>query len=279
MTRKLTKYGKWALVVGGSTGIGRAFAEQIAASGMDIVLVARGKPELEKTAESIIEQYNVRVETIAIDMVSLDAPQELFDKTADKDIGLLVLSAGMETTGDFTIVDLKFHRNLIQLNIQVPAELSRLFGQKMADQGRGGIIFLSSLFGYQGVPLVANYAASKSYILTLGEALNVELKPHGVDVLVVSPGLTETAMSANMPVNFGKMPITKHQPDKVARIGLWALGRKASIVPGLMNKIYAFENRFIPRLWPTMLFGFLLRNAMKPEHKASLLRQPAKKDA
>ena len=279
MKRKFTKYGKWALVVGGSSGIGRAFAEQMAAAGMDIVLVARGQSALEETAKTITERYKVRAEIITTDMTAPDASQHLFDQTADKDIGLIVLSAGIETTGDFTTVNLKSHRNLIQLNIQAPAELARLFGAKMANQGRGGIIFLSSLFGYQGVPLVANYAASKAYILTLGEALNVELKPHGVDVLVVSPGLTDTAMPAKMPVNFRKMPITLHKPAKVARVGLRALGRKASVVPGFVNKVYAFENRFIPRLWPTKLFGFLLRNAMKPEHKATLLRQRTKKGA
>ena len=141
----------------------------------------------------------------------------------------------------------------------------------MVDEGKGAIIFMSSLFGYQGVPIVANYAASKAYILALGEALYVELGPVGIDVLVVSPGLTDTAMPAAMPINFSKMPITKHKPKKVAKAALSAVGRRATKVPGLLNWIYAFENRFLPRLWPTRLFGFLLKRAMFKEDRARLL--------
>ena len=120
---------------------------------------------------------------------------------------------------------------------------------------------MSSLFGYQGVPYVANYSASKAYILSLGEALNVELKPLGIDVTVLSPGMTITPMTDKMSVDFNKMPITRHTPDAVARVGLNALGKKATVVPGLINKIYAWENRFIPRSWPVKLFGFLVKRA------------------
>jgi len=118
------------------------------------------------------------------------------------------------------------------------------------------------LFGYQGVPMVANYSASKAYILSLGEALNVELKPLGIDVSVLSPGLTNTPMTQNMVVDFKKVPITSHQPEVVARVGLNALGKKATVVPGFINKFYAWENRLIPRSWPVKLFGFLIKRAM-----------------
>lgn len=133
--------------------------------------------------------------------------------------------------------------------------------------------FVSSLFGYQGVPIVANYAASKAYILSLGEALNVEMKPYGVDVLVLSPGLTDTDMPAQMPVNFDKMPITKSSPKAVVRIALRALGKKATVVPGFINKFYAWENRLIPRSWPVKLFGFLVKNASDKTRKDELLHE------
>jgi len=271
MKNTATKYGKWALITGGSAGIGLAFAKELAADGHNLLLVARGKEALDQGARELRAQYPIEVETIAFDLTAPGAPSELYEQTKDKRPGLIVLSAGVESTGHFTKVSPDAHRSLIDLNIQAPAELARLYGADMVARGRGGIVFLSSVFGYQGVPLVANYAASKAYILALGEALHVELKPHGVDVVVVSPGLTDTNMPAKMPVDFAKMPIITHQPIKVAKVGLKALGRKASVVPGLLNNIFVVENRFIPRLWPTKMFGFLLRNAMHKEAKPALL--------
>lgn len=269
------KYGTWALVTGGSAGIGLAFAEELAARGYNLVLVARGPAALGASARTLTAKHGVQVETLAIDLTEVGASASLHEQTKARDIGLVVLNAGMETTGHFTKVPAEAHRSLIELNVQAPAQLAARYGADMVARGRGGIVFVSSLFGYQGVPLVANYAASKAYILSLGEALHVELKPHGVDVTVVSPGLTDTNMPAQMPVNFRKMPITKHKPAAVAKIGIAALGRKASVVPGFVNKIFAFENRFIPRLWPTRLFGLLLRNALHRERESELLILPA----
>jgi len=265
------KYGDWAIVTGGSGGIGLAFAKSLASAGHSLVLVARGRDLLDAHAKEIAEEYKVKVEVIAMDLAKQGACLELYQQTKNISPGLVVLNAGMEMTGSFTKISPKKHRALTELNVQVPAELAQLFGADMVSRGRGGIVFISSLFGYQGVPLVANYAASKAYILTLGEALHVEMRPHGVDVLVVSPGLTETEMTNNMPIDFRKMPITKHQPATVASIGLRALGHKASVVPGLLNKMYAFENRLIPRLWPTRMFGFMLRNAMYKDSRTKLL--------
>ncbi|PHR92798.1 MAG: short-chain dehydrogenase [Robiginitomaculum sp.] len=277
MKDTVKKYGEWAVITGGSAGIGLAFAHELAAKGHNLVLVARGQKALDASALKLKAQHKIDVVTIAMDLTAVNAPSDLYEKTKDIAPGLVVLSAGSETTGHFTKVALNAHSNLINLNIQVPAALARLYGADMIQRGRGGIVFLSSLFGYQGVPLVANYAASQAYILTLGEALHVEMKPHGVDVLVVSPGLTKTNMPAQMPVDFWKMPITKHQPVKVARVGLRALGRKASVVPGYVNKVFAFENRFLPRLWPTKMFGFLLKNALYKDQKPKLLNAVARR--
>lgn len=127
------------------------------------------------------------------------------------------------------------------------------------------MIFVSSLFAYQGVPYVAHYAATKAYLLSLGEALHVELKPCGVDVLVLSPGLTTTEMTANMPVDFSKLPMVPQMPEQVARVGLRALGRKATVVSGIMNKMMAWENRLLPRATPVSLLGFLLGRAIKDD--------------
>ena len=270
---KFKRYGNWALVTGASSGIGLEFARQLASHGMNLVLVARRGDVLAALAQELTREFSVEAKFISRDLAGEGAVEKLFQDLSGIEIGLVVMSAGMETTGHFTKVSLDRHIQLERLNIDVPMRMARLFGEAMVTRRRGALIFVSSVFGYQGVPILANYAASKAYILSLGEALNVEMKPHGVDVLVLSPGLTDTDMPAQMPINFGKMPITTSSPKAVVRIALRALGKKATVVPGLINKFYAWENRLIPRGYPVKLFGFLIKNAFDKTRRDELLHE------
>jgi short-subunit dehydrogenase len=255
------KYGPWALVTGASSGIGKALSTQLAGNGLNIVAVARNADNLNKLKKELEHSYNINVKTIAADLSNSKSYELINEQTKDLDIGLLIANAGTENNGLFSDNEITSEEQLIAVNVTSPMKLSHEFSQRFEKRGSGGIVLVSSLFGYQGIPLVANYSATKAYILSLGEALNVELKPKGIDVTVLSPGLTKTAMSQNMAINFNKMPITSHSPEYVAQVALSALGRKATVVPGLLNKIYAWENRFIPRSWPVKLFGFLISRA------------------
>ena len=263
------KYGSWALVTGASTGIGRSISEQLAQQGLNLVAVARNQSKLEILKNDLEAKYDILVKTISEDLSKPAASSEIAEQTADIDIGLLVANAGIENNGPFIDNDANDESRLLALNIVSPMQLSHIFAKRFTDRGKGGILLISSLFGYQGVPYVANYSASKAYILSLGEALNVELKPLGIDVTVLSPGMTKTPMTDNMSVDFNRMPITQHAPGVVANVGLNALGKKATVVPGLINKIYAWENRFIPRSWPVKLFGFLVSRASTGDKKQS----------
>jgi len=265
MNKFQQKYGPWALVTGASSGIGKEIATQLAARGLNIVIVARRQNLLEDVKQSLIKEHAIEVRTIPLDLTDTDAISQIEIATKDIDIGLVVPNAGVALTGEFVTTDPKQNKSLLQLNMLVPMQMAQSFGRKLAERGRGGILFVSSGFGYQGIPGVANYAATKAYILTLGEALHVELGRHGVDVTVLSPGLTATEMPANMPINFRKLPMIAMKPSTVARTGLNALGRKATVVPGLMNKFYVWENRLMPRSWPVALFGFMIRRAIKHE--------------
>jgi len=268
------QYGSWALITGASSGIGRAMSEQIAQQGMNIVAVARNQDNLDALQDSLETRYGIKVRTISADLSQPEINYEIDKQTADLDIGLLIPNAGIENNGAFIDNPIAAEQRMLTLNTTSPMILTHLFGQRFKQRSmkssqnktgkkqRSGILLTSSLFGYQGVPFVSNYSASKAYILSLGEALNVELKPLGIDVTVLSPGLTDTAMPGNMAINFTKMPITLHKPEVVARVGLNALGKKATVVPGFINKFYAWENRLIPRSWPVTLFGFLIKRAM-----------------
>jgi len=254
-------YGSWALITGASSGIGEAMSIELAKQGVNVVAVARNEDKL-LTLKNKLETYNIEVKTLSVDLSLPGSSAVVAEKTAQLDIGLLVANAGIENTGAFIDNSQDQERKLLDLNITSPMELSHIFAKRFAKKGKGGILLLASLFGYQGVPFVANYSASKAYILSMGEALNVELKPLGIDVSVLSPGLTDTPMTQNMVVDFKKVPITSHQPEVVARVGLNALGKKATVVPGFINKFYAWENRLIPRSWPVKLFGILIKRAM-----------------
>ena len=265
MSEFSNKYGPWAIVTGASAGIGRSIATDLASRGINIIAVARRQELLDELQVELSEDYGIEVRTIRADLTDPESISKIELLTSDLEIGLVVPNAGVEMSGRFIDSSLEANEHMLRLNVHAPMQLAKVFGARMAERGKGGILFISSLFGYQGIPHVANYAATKAYILSLGEALYAEMKPHGVDVTVLSPGLTDTDMPANMPINFKRMPILTQHPDDVARTGLNALGRKATVVSGLLNKFYAWENRFLPRTFPVALFGFLIRRAYKKE--------------
>ena len=257
------KYGSWVLITGASSGIGKELARQLAQKGFSLVLVARRERLLKGLAKELRHNFQVQTRVVALDLLKAGAVRELYDAVYTLDIGLVIPAAGIDEMGPFLEKQYGSIEKMLMLNIQSPTEIAHVFGQKLATRTRSGIILVSSLFGYQGIPNFAGYAASKAYILTLGETLNVELARQGVDVLVLSPGLTDTPFSQSMDINFSKLPMIAQRPETVARTALAALGHKATVVSGLLNKFYAWENRLIPRSWPVKLFGFLINRAIK----------------
>lgn len=261
------KYDGWALVTGASSGIGKEFVRHLAAQGFDLVLVARNEAALEALSTEVTSEHKVNTRIVVADLAEKDAVKKVFDETQDLDIGLLVPSAGVDEMGLFLEKDYGSLEKMMRLNIEAPTHLAHIFGRKMATRARSGIILVSSLFAYQGIPHFATYAATKAYILTLGEALTVEMKKNGVDVLTLSPGLTATPFAEGLKMNPSLIPMFAENPAKVAKVGINNVGSKATIVSGFLNKFYAWENRLIPRSWPVKLFGFLIGNAARSYEK------------
>ena len=267
MTKLNENYGPWALVTGASSGIGKALCEQLAQQGLNIVAVARSESNLALLKQDLESEHDITVKTLSQDLSHPESNDIIAEKTAHLDIGLLVANAGVGADGLFTDNNINDEHTLVALNIASPMALSHIFSQRFSVRGKSGILLVSSLVGYQGVPYFANYAASKAYLLSLGEALHVELKPLGIDVTVVSPGFTKTSMFNAMDADVNKMPMTVHTPEVVAKIGINALGRKATVVVGNINKMYAWGNRFMPRAWTVKLFGLVIGRA-RVEDKA-----------
>jgi short-subunit dehydrogenase len=238
------KYGEWALITGATSGIGKALAYEIAAKGINIVLVARSKENIEIVSKSIEKEYKVSVAGVSADLSAGEGVNEVISKTENLRIGFLILSAGQDNTGFFPENKLETELNLIQLNIVSTLKLTHHFSRKMLEHKRGGILLISSLTALMPTPYYSNYAATKSYVQNLACSLYGELKPYGIDVSVLAPGVTDTPMAANTGIDWSATPVKSMKPETVADETIKQFGKKLLIVPGQTNKIFVFIMKF-----------------------------------
>ena len=263
MSRTLKeKYGPWALVTGASTGIGRGFARQLAREGLDLVLVARSADKLKEVQQELQGKHGVQVRIAPIDLIGPDALSKIRAVTDNLNIGLLVNNAGSGVPGEFLDNDLDEELKVIDLNVRVPVELTHFFGRKFRDQSRGGIINVSSMVAFQGVPMFANYTGTKAFDLLFSESLERELKPYGIDVVALVPGPVTTDLTSTW--NLSAFPTATRTPDQVARVALNAIGKKVVAIPGIDNRILAFTGRFAPRKLLATVMGKVVRRVLQP---------------
>ena len=263
------KYGPWALITGGSAGIGEAFAWILAERGLNLILVARNQERLEQKAADIQAQNpTIQIRTHQADLSLSGIIEPLLQATADLDIGLVIPNAAMETNGAFLKNNFGDEQRLIQLNILAPAQLAHHYGRLMSQRGHGGILFVSSIAGYSPTPFMANYGASKAYIISLSESLHYELKPKGIDVLVLSPGLTDTPLATNSGIDWAQLYVPHMDSDTTALTAIKALGRKSSVIPGFTNSLIVFARKYLlTRTLNLTLIGHLLQRAVSRERQ------------
>lgn len=241
--RLLSKYGTWALITGASSGIGKELTTRLAEIGFNLVITARRANLLEDLAQDLSSKYNIKVETITADVAQRGDIQKVMNSISSKDIGLLVASAGFGTSGELAQNNLDSELNMIQVNCSALLEFTYHFIQKFKQRGSGGIILMSSMVAFQGVPFAANYAATKAYVQSLAEGLAVELKPLNIDILASAPGPVQSGFSqrANMQMD---MSLT---PEQVGIETLKALGRKTTVFPGFLTKFLTGSLSTVPR--------------------------------
>lgn len=236
-------YGPWSVVTGASDGIGREFAHRLAEAGLNLVLVARRGGELDRVATELAAAHGIETRVIAADLGTTDAISTVAKATADLDVGLLIAAAGFGTSGRLLDGDLEQELAMVDVNCRAVVALCVHFGRRFAARGRGGVVLMGSLVGFQGVPYAANYAATKAYVQSLAEGLRVELAPLGVDVVVSAPGPVHSgfAARAHMRMGMGLMP------KDVARETLDALGRRTTVRPGWLSKVLEASLAPLPR--------------------------------
>jgi len=241
---------KWAIVTGGSSGIGLAISIELARRGYDLMLVARNQERLERARERIQREQERRVQVIALDLAREGACEELVRIAESHGIRpeVLVNNAGIGHHGDFLGHSSESHQACIDLNLSATVRLSRAYAELMVMQGSGYLLHVGSVSGFAPLPGYSVYAATKAFVASFSRALNYELRATGVSSTVLCPGYTETNFfeTAGHSIN-GFVRRVLSQADDVARQGVDAmLKRKTICVPGLANRLMAFLTRLTP---------------------------------
>jgi uncharacterized protein len=247
------RYGPWALVAGASAGLGEAFARELAARGLRLLLLARRQDALDRLAADLRAAHGVEVRVAAADLARQDLAEVVAQLAAGAEVGLLVYNAAHSVIGPFVDRPLEEQLRVLDVNCRGPLVLAHHLGGEMARRGRGGMILMTSLAGSQGNPLLASYAASKAFNLVLAEGLWAELAGRGVDVLGCRAGATRTpGYAASLP----KADLPLMEPEAVVAQALAALGRGPTVVTGALNKVAAFAfARLLPRRASIRIMG------------------------
>jgi short-subunit dehydrogenase len=248
----LAKYGPWALVIGGSEGVGAAFARKLAADGFKLVLVARKPGPLEELATEL-RAGGAEVRVLSADLSQPDVLDRVRTVTDDLEIGLLIYNAGANNTrGLFVELPKEVTQSVIAINVLGQADFARHYGAPMCKRGRGGIILTGSLGGYMGSPTLAAYTAAKSFSRIFTEALWAECQPLGVDVLHLNIGFTATPAMARLGIDISPAEapenVAQEGLDNIANGPLWIVStkgnveraRQISVVDGRAELVRAF---------------------------------------
>jgi uncharacterized protein len=248
------RYGPWAVITGATSGIGKEFAKQLAEKGVNPVLVARNGEKLDAVSKEIQEKYGVKVRTVAADLSDVKDIDRVERETRDLNVGLLINNAGAWQEGEFLGNDVDKEAKVQTLNMEAPMRLSQAFGKRLSERGSGGIMNIGSGLAHVPTAYQANYAGTKAYLNHFTKALAFEMKPSGVDVMVVNPGATKTQGTAHQDQE--KMPIKPMSPEAVAKSALQSLGKTTESIPGWKNKLaFGTALRILPQSISTGIVG------------------------
>jgi short-subunit dehydrogenase len=235
---------EYALITGGSKGIGKAMAVLLAKKGYGLLLVSRSEAELKQLADEL----DTEVFYYAVDLSQPEASQKVADWCSSYPVSILINNAGYGLWGQFSELDIKSQINMMQLNINTLVELTHLLLPVLKQQQQSYILNVSSTAAYQAVPTLALYAASKAFVLSFSRALRYELKDTTTSVSCLCPGPTDTgfAQRAGMDALAELADKFNMTPQEVAGVGIEGLfNKRAEIIPGLLNRLSAIGARHL----------------------------------
>jgi uncharacterized protein len=257
------------LITGASSGIGEVFARKLAARGRNVLLVARSEDKLITLCNELGRSNSIRAQYVALDLSQPESPARLFEEAEKRGlfVDLLINNAGFGSMGEFSKLDPARELNMIDLNIKSLVELTYRFLPPMIERRQGAIINVASTAAFQPVPFMATYAATKAFVLSFSEALWEENRPHGIKVLALCPGVTETNF---FEAAHGRKPPARvaQTPEEVVDVALRGLARgKSHIISGWMNFLMTESERLAPRSLVTRLAGRMMRSQHEKESK------------
>ena len=252
------------LITGASSGIGEVFARKLADRGHNLLLVARSEDKLINLCNELGRIKSTHAQYVAMDLSEKDAPAGLFEETLRRglEIDFLINNAGFGSMGDFTTLDLERELNMIDLNVRSLVELTHRFLVPMRERKSGSIINVASTAGFQAVPFMATYAATKAFVLSFSEALWEENRPYGVKVMALCPGVTDTNFFDAAKIQRPPARISQ-TPEAVVETALRGLARgKSSVISGWTNFMMVEAERLTPRTWVVRIAGTMLRKTI-----------------
>ncbi len=250
------------LITGASSGIGAAFARKLAARGRNVFLVARSEDKLIALCNELGRLTSIRAQYLTLDLQQPDAGAQLLEETNKRglEIEMLINNAGFGSMGEFVKLDLNHELEMIQLNVRSLVELTHRFLGPMRERKRGTIINVASTAAFQAVPYMATYAATKAFVLSFSEALWDENRLHGIHVMALCPGVTETNFFQAAGIDRPPMR-TIQTAEEVVETALRALARrKSTVISGWSNFLVVETERFVPRSLVTKVAGKALRS-------------------
>lgn len=251
---------EYALVTGASSGIGWHISRELAARAYSIVAVSNQPNQLNTLKSELEKDYGIKVETLDCDLSRVDAAENIFNFCQEKklQVEVLVNNAGILVYGEVVSVDINTAKTILQLHMNTPVMLCRLFGEFMKTNGKGYILNVSSISAVMPYPTIALYGPTKTFLRKFTRALRTEMKGCGVNVSCLLPGATATALYDNKKINIPlaiKLGVMK-KPESIARAGVKALfNERAECIPGLLNKFAMLFTLIIPHA----LIGFIYR--------------------
>jgi uncharacterized protein len=252
------------LITGASSGIGEVFARKLAAQGHNLLLVARSEDKLINLCNELGRSKSTHAQYVMMDLSERDAPARLFEETQKRglEIDFLINNAGFGSMGDFAKLGIERELDMIDLNVRSLVELTHRFLAPMRERKSGSIINVASTAGFQPVPFMATYAATKAFVLSFSEALWEENRPYGVKVMALCPGVTETNFFDAAKIQRPPARIAQ-TPEAVVDAALRGLARgKSHVISGWSNFLVTESERLLPRSVVARIAGAMLRKTI-----------------
>ncbi len=259
---------KVTLITGASSGIGEEFARQLAAEKHNLVLVARNEKKLHELCDELMLKHNIMAHYVALDLTESDADKKLFDETERHgfEVDWLINNAGFGSVGDFTKLEIDRELQMIELNISALVSLTHCYLKKMRNRKSGTIINVSSAAGFQPLPFMATYAATKAFVTSFSEAIGEENRPFGIHVMALCPGSTKTNFFAASNIDKPLVVKGQHTSEEVVKFALKAIkSGRTRIVTGVANYIGAVLGTFVPTVVTTRVMAKTMRSRFQED--------------